>query len=176
MRGNRGGGTPKPTALHKLHGTARRDRHAKRAAEPVPVGDLTGDAPEWFGHGEREQWDYAIKNTPAGVVKLLDRNALIMWCEASERHRLAMLALAETNRRYPKRPYLVLKKGVLAVSPLVVVIDKAAMVMLRCAQELGFSPAARPRLRADPAPGTPGKADTGANPWASLQVIRGGKT
>jgi P27 family predicted phage terminase small subunit len=172
MRGNRGGGRPKPTALHELHGTARKDRHAKRAAEPKPVGD-----PDWFAPGELEQWQYAIKNTPAGVVKLLDRNALILWCEASERHRLAMLALAETNRRYPKRPYLVIKKGVLAVSPLVAVIDKAAAVMLRCAQELGFTPAARPRLRADPVSGAAADAaHQGPDPWKSLQVIKGGKT
>jgi hypothetical protein len=48
--------------------------------------------------------------------------------------------------------------------------------MFRCAQELGFSPAARPRLRADPLPCDPDDDDEAPlDPWAALRVIPGGK-
>jgi phage terminase small subunit len=45
--------------------------------------------------------------------------------------------------------------------------------MIRVAQELGFSPAARPRLKVD----VTDKAgeDDETDPWATLRVIPGGK-
>lgn len=45
--------------------------------------------------------------------------------------------------------------------------------MLRCAQELGFSPAARPRLKADMPDGQHDEQPD--DPWATLRVIPGGK-
>jgi hypothetical protein len=122
----RTGRPPKPTALHKLHGTARTTRMAKRAAEPIPVGDLT-DAPDWFTPSQRDGWDYAITHSPKGVLKLIDRSALVLWVEAEDSHRGA--------------------------------------------------PVARPRIRLVAPEATAGAQapDIRANPWQSLQVIRGGK-
>lgn len=172
----RTGRPPKPTALHKLHGTARKDRHAKRTAEPQPLGDLT-EAPEWFNATQREGWDYAIRHCPKGVLKLLDRSALVMWVEAEDRHRGAMIAQATLNRRAPDAPWLVKGPEGLIMSPYVEIIDRAAKIMIRMMTELGFSPVARPRIRvvaAEPA-ASDAKADPRADPWKHLAVIKGGK-
>jgi hypothetical protein len=60
----------------------------------------------------------------------------------------------------------------LTPSPYEEIIDRASKRMVRAAQELGFSPAARPRLHADPEP-PPAAAD---DPWALLRLIPGGKS
>jgi phage terminase small subunit len=49
-------------------------------------------------------------------------------------------------------------------------MNRAAALMIKAASELGFSPAARPRLAA-------GGSDLGEakSPWTQLKVIHGGK-
>ena len=168
----RTGRPPKPTVLHKLHGTARKDRQiAKRTAEPQPVGDLIA-APEWFNDTQREGWDYAIRHCPKGLLKLIDRSALVVWVEAEDRHRGAMIAQATLNRRAPEVPWLVKGPDGLIMSPYVEIMDRAGKTMIRMMTELGFSPVARPRLRIDH-PG-PNQSEI-TDPWAMLKVIPGGK-
>lgn len=169
--GNHGGRPPKPTALHKLQNTVNVTKHRKRAAEPQPVGDLT-DAPDFLTEGQRESWDYAIRHCPPGLLKLIDRGVLLDWCEAEDRHRTAMIALAAFNKGR-KVPFLTRRKtGQVMVTPLVDVVDKAGSKMLRCAAELGFSPAARPRLQVDqPA----WEADTARNPFAKFAIVPSAK-
>ena len=50
-------------------------------------------------------------------------------------------------------------------------MNRAAALMIKAASELGFSPAARPRLAAQAAQDP---ADE-HSPWARLKVIHGGK-
>lgn len=172
----RTGRPPKPTALHKLHGTARKSRMRERAAEPIPVGDLT-EAPEWLTPSQREGWDYAIAHSPKGILKLIDRSALVLWVEAEDRHRGAIIAQATLNRRAPEAPWLVKGPDGLIVSPYVEIIDRAAKVMVRMMTELGFSPVARPRIRiVQEAAASGAPPDLRVDPWSALKVIPGGKT
>ena len=60
----------------------------------------------------------------------------------------------------------------LVPSPYNDILDKTAKTMMRIAHELGFSPAARPRLEIDPVDPDPEHA----NPWAMLRVVPGGKS
>ena len=92
--GNRGGRPPKPTALHVLHGTYRKDRHGGTAPAiaggvvRMPHG-LTGEAKAF--------WQRII--TPlvhAGVVTAIDVPAATMLCEAWGLYRAAA-ALAANN-------------------------------------------------------------------------------
>lgn len=170
--GNRGGAKPKPTLLHQLHGTARKDRNSN-PYEPMPLGDLT-EPPNWMTDSQQDGWRYAIQHCPRGLLKLLDRGVLTLWVEAEDRHRNASMAQARLNERGPDLPYLVKGPEGLMVSPYVEVIDKAAKIMFRCISEMGFSPASRPRLRL-----VPDQPDAGqqaqADPWAALRVIPGGK-
>lgn len=167
--GNRGGRRFKPTALHKLHGTGHTTRMKARAKEPQPVGDLQ-DPPDWFDKGQQDSWNYVMEHCPKGLLKLLDRGALVLWVEAENRHREASIAQSKLNQRAPEAPYLVKGPDGLMMSPYVEIIDRAAKVMIRMIGELGFSPAARPRIKM---PEDPSKQDT--SPWARLRVISGGK-
>jgi phage terminase small subunit len=58
-------------------------------------------------------------------------------------------------------------------SPYIRIMDNCAKTMIRLAQELGFSPAARPRLKVD-RPREPEQPEV-SDPWAMLKVIPGGK-
>jgi P27 family predicted phage terminase small subunit len=164
------GRRPKPTALHRLHGTFHSGKHGRdRAAEPVAEGELY-IAPPGLTPSQRLGWRYAIEHAPRGVLKRIDRGMLLIWVEAEDRHRTAMAMQAQIDRDATLK---LLIRGPLGLqpSPYNDILDKTAKTMFRAAQELGFSPAARPRLRVE----TPPEEDAD-NPWAHLQVIPGGRT
>ena len=171
MKGNRGGRPSKPTALHKLHGT--RIRRA-RNNEPDPPGDLR-EPPDWFTPSMKDGWWYAINNAPPHLLRKLDRGMLAIWVEAEDRHRQAIIAQAELNRRGPQLPYVLKSPIGLVVSPYVEIIDKASKSMFRAAVEMGFSPAARPRIRTEIPIDIERPDDGPPNPWRILSVIDGGK-
>ena len=169
------GRRPKPTVLHKLHGTGEPARLAKRKHEPQGLTNLTVDTtpPADFTDGEREQWHYHVGLCPPSMLKLLDRNTLISFCEVAERHKALRVALHEENARHPRTPYLMRTKAGLRISPTVNALDKAGMALLRLAMELGFTPASRSRVQVDPQHASKGEDE--ADPWKLLEVIQGGK-
>jgi hypothetical protein len=61
----------------------------------------------------------------------------------------------------------------MVMSPYVEVIDRAAKIMFKASEAMGFSPVARPRLKVEPSPGS---AAAQADPWSQLTVIPGGKS
>lgn len=151
MRGRK----PKPTALHRLAGTFRPVDHAAREGEPVAIGELE-EPPPWFTQSQREGWAYAITHAPPGLLARIDRAVLTVWVISEDIYRDAVLKLGgNTIIRSPV-------KGEPIQNPYLAVVNKQAMIMLRAAGELGFSPAARPRL----APG--GGANDPANEYAAL--------
>jgi phage terminase small subunit len=56
-------------------------------------------------------------------------------------------------------------------SPYNKILKETAQTMFRAAQELGFSPTARPRLSAEPPPPTCDPDD----PWTQLRLVPGGR-
>lgn len=170
------GRRPKPTALHKLHGTYNATNHGRdRAGEPIAEGDLIEPPPD-LTDSQQAGWQYAVAHMPKGVVKLIDRGILKVWVEAEDRHNTARMMQALLDQD-TKLKLLIKTKNGLWASPYCDILDKSAKTMFRAAQELGFSPAARPRLRTTfygaetPAPAPGARPD----PWASLKVIPGGK-
>ena len=162
---------PKPTALHRLHGTYNVTDHGRaRALEPVPEGELGIDPPPWLTVSQAEGWRYAVENMPAGVLKRIDRGMLLVWVEAEDRHRTAMAMQAKLDQDATLKLLVRTPQG-LAPSPYNDILDKTAKTMFRAATELGFSPAARPRIHLAP---EPGDADAD-NPWTTLRLIPGGK-
>lgn len=161
------GRRPIPTAVHKLEGTFNVTRHRGRTFEPIAEGDLT-EPPSDLTDNQQDIWRYAIQHAPSRVLKLIERDLLKAWVEAVDRHNTARLmqARSDTGRRWK-----LLLEG--APSPYLRIMDDATKYMLRCVQELGFSPAARPRLKVD-APDD--QDDQPDDPWATLRVIPGGKT
>ena len=142
MRGRK----PVPTVLADLHGRPRKAPPPKN--EPKPVGDLS-DAPEWLSEAQKSGWLYALRHAPPGLLKRLDRGALAVWVVAEDLHRQAAVAQGK-NQLLVKTP----NAEIPIQSPYLPIINRQALIMLKAASELGFSPVSRPRIfAAGPAPG-----------------------
>lgn len=166
------GRRPKPTALHRLHRTYNPTDHGTaRALEPIPAGELDREPPAFLTASQAEGWRYAVENMPPGVIKRIDRGMLLVWVEAEDRHRTAMMMQARLDETATLKLLVRTPQG-LAPSPYNDILDKTAKTMFRAAAELGFSPAARPRIHLAPGPG---EIDQD-NPWAVLRLIPGGRS
>jgi phage terminase small subunit len=151
----RRGPKPKPTVLHRLHGTFNATRHRERAFEPLAAGALEDrEPPADFSEGERASWQYALEHAPRGVLRHIDRDILILWCKTSERYRRAEVAQAQINAQSPLPDVIRAPSGLLVPSPYIAIMNKAAILMLRIAEQLGFTPVSRPRLAERPSPGS----------------------
>jgi P27 family predicted phage terminase small subunit len=167
------GRKPKPTSLLKLRGSFNSTTH-ERKFEPKPIGDLDEPPPD-LTDGQEDVWRYCVANMPPGVMKRIDRDMLAIWCEARDRWNTARLMQAMLDRD-SKLKLLIKTPDGLAPSPYNDILDKTSKTMIRVAQELGFSPAARPRIHADAPTTIEGKAeDAHRDPWKLLEVIEGGK-
>jgi phage terminase small subunit len=170
----RSGPKPTPTALHRLRGTFNATRHGRdRKGEPEAVGNLSGKAPEWMTPGQQESWAYAMTHAPAGLLKPIDRGVLAVWVEAEDRHRVAVTQQAKLDAGSALPLLTKGRDGQPSPSPYLRIIRQAADTMLRAAGELGFGPAARPRLngaglRAQDEPES-------VTPWTRLKLIHGGQ-
>ncbi len=142
MRGRK----PKPTLLADLHGRPRKT--TPPPAEPKPVGELS-DSPDWLTEAQQAGWTYALRHAPPGLLKRLDRGALAVWVVAEDLHRQAAVAQSKTGLLV-KTPNADLPMQ----SPYLPIINRQALIMLKAASELGFTPVSRPRIFASgPAPG-----------------------
>jgi P27 family predicted phage terminase small subunit len=171
----RTGRPPKPTQLHQLHGTFRPKRHGKRVDGKLAAG--TGDLdepPPDLTDSQEDVWRYCVANMPRGVMKRVDRDMLMIWCEARDRWNTARLMQAELDRDSRLKLLIKTPEG-LAASPYHDILDKTSKTMIRVAQELGFSPAARARIKAEPDKGADTDDPERVDPW-KLLVIPGGKT
>jgi P27 family predicted phage terminase small subunit len=168
MRGRK----PTPTSLHQLRGTFNATRHGKgRAGEPSAEGDLPIAAPDWMSEDQQQAWAYAVRHAPAGVLRAIDAGLLAVWVEAECRHRAATIAQARLDQGSALPLLTKTRDGTPVQSPYLGIINRAALVMIKAASELGFSPAARPRLGGAGAAPESG----GESPWAEFQVIPGGR-
>jgi P27 family predicted phage terminase small subunit len=164
------GRRPKPTVLHKLHRTFNVTDHRGRADEPTAEGELEEPPPD-LSDAQEDIWRYAVAHAPRDVMRLIDRDILKAWVTCVDTHNTARLMQAQLDRE-AKLKLLIKSPLGLIESPYIRIMDNCAKTMIRLAQELGFSPAARPRLKVDhPRQPEPEVAD----PWAMLKVIPGGK-
>jgi len=147
--------------LHELHGTGNSTRLKTRENEPVVTGELDAP-PEWLTAAQKDHWRYAIENAPVGVLGSIDLGILAGYVIAFDHMRTATIAQAKADaenslplltvtgqKRETKRDGSVLEYGGNIVqSPYVSIINKATLRLAKCAAELGFTPASRPRLSA----------------------------
>jgi len=124
--------------------------------EPIPEGDLA-DAPDWMSESQKTGWNYAIENAPAGLLKKLDRSVLAAWVVAEDLHRRAA-EMIEKFGILTKAP----NTGLPIQSPYLPVVNKQAQIMLKAAEQLGFSPATRSRIQ------IPEPAASRCNKWAEV--------
>jgi phage terminase small subunit len=92
---------------------------------------------------QKEGWRYAITHAPPGLLKRSDRSVLTTWVVAEDLHRAACEAQATA-------PLLIESpvKGVKIQSGYLAIINRQAVILMKAASELGFSPTARPRIGA----------------------------
>lgn len=173
-----GGRKPAPTALLKLRGSANTTRLTQeRAYEPMPQGELIDEEPpDDLTDTQMDIWRYAVMNMPRGVMKRIDRDLLKAWVEAADRHNTARLMQAMLDRD-TKLKLLIKTPNGFEASPYNDILDKTSTKMIRLAQEFGFSPASRPRIKADPTP-IEGECDEVEpdlrnDPWSFLDVSNG---
>jgi phage terminase small subunit len=135
MRGRK----PKPTVLKDLHGS----EEPRNPVEPIPEGNMTDDpstgCPGHFNDEQREAWMYALRHSPPGLLKHIDAAALEAWVVAHCLHRRA-------TREQQNRGLLIRQGPQIIPSPLLGIINRQAVIMLRAASELGFTPVSRPRI------------------------------
>jgi P27 family predicted phage terminase small subunit len=132
------GRKPKPTHLKLISGNP--GKRPLNDAEPIPLGDLS-EPPDWLTESQKAGWNYAIEHAPAFLLKKLDRSALVVWVVAEDLHRQASENVAKygilteaPNTGYPMQ------------SPYLPVVNKQAQIMLKVAEQLGFTPASRSRI------------------------------
>lgn len=176
MKGARKGGKPTvPTALKKLRGTGNVTREAERRYEPQPEMDLSSEPPHWMTDEQQASWRYALTHAPRGLLKALDRGALVAWCQAESRHRTAAMAQAriDAGKEWPLlQPG---KDGRAVISPYVTIMERSELIMLRVADALGFTPASRPRIALIPGAAPPPVIDGTAelDPWDAIGRLHG---
>ena len=135
MRGRK----PVPTYLKVIRGNP--GKRALNTNEPQPTGDLL-EPPEWMTESQKIGWTYAIEIAPAGVLKKLDRSVLVAWVVAEDVHRNAA-AMVDKFGLLTKAPHT----GLPIQSPYLPIVNKQAQIMLKAAEQLGFSPASRSRVQ-----------------------------
>ena len=147
------GRKPVPTHLKLVHGNPGKRRLNRN--EPRPVGDLLA-APDWMGEAQAAGWAYAIASAPPGLLRRLDRAVLAAFVVAEQLHGQAIAGVARTG---------LLTQGSMGQpvpNPLLKIATLQALVMVRCASELGFTPASRSRINA-PVGGAPGPDGRGSD-------------
>lgn len=126
----------KPSALHELHGNPSK-LNMKKRREPHAPGSLD-EPPDWMTEDQKEAWRYAVTNAPLGILRAADRGTLAVWVVAEDTHRRAARQL---------QGGLLVQQGEQTIpSPFVSILNKQALIMVKAASELGFTPVARARL------------------------------
>jgi P27 family predicted phage terminase small subunit len=139
MRGRK----PKPTWLKVVSGNP--GRRPLNDAEPAPEGALQ-EPPEWLTDSQREIWGAAIKNAPPGLLCGIDESVFLVWVIAKDLHRTATERIAQTGTLV-RMPH----SNVAVQSPWVPVMNKQALIMMKAAAEMGFTPSSRSRVSIAPA-------------------------
>lgn len=135
---NAGGRKPKPTHLRLLDGNPGRQPFNKK--EPKPHGDLR-TPPDWFNADEIAGWEYAISHAPRGMLKRIDRAALVTFVVAENLHAQATQAVHKFGM-VTRSPV----KNEPMQNPYLSIVNRQAQLMLKASAELGFTPSSRSRV------------------------------
>jgi P27 family predicted phage terminase small subunit len=141
MRGRK----PKPVAMKLLGMTSSRAKKF-RSANPTSVAPLVAlaDPPDWLTDAQKAEFLYVCENAPPGVLMRIDRALVAAYCVALDLHRQASIMLNKSTLLVRGR-----RDGEVISNPLLRIQRGQALVMFKAAEQLGFSPVARARLRGE---------------------------
>ena len=132
----------KPTVLEELHG---KPGHRKsNPLEPKPGGNLL-DPPSWLSRDQKAEWRYIADNSVVGLLTSVDRTNLATYVVATCLHRQA----ARELRKAKTLTVPVGTNGALQQHPLIGIVNRQALIAIKAAAEMGFTPASRTRVRVD---------------------------
>ncbi len=137
------GRKPKPAALKVIQGNP-----GKRRIEPDAAIDATGplgDPPDYLSERAAEHWrEVGATLEAAGIACEVDRDVMALYCDAWARWREAR----ELAEKMP--PVLKNAKGVITQNPVIGVANRAHDQVVKLMPELGLTPSARMRVKANP--------------------------
>ena len=141
----RGGPPPKPTHLKLLEGNPGKQKLNLNEPKPRPVAP---SCPSWLTAAAKAEWKRLVPELDSlGLLSGLDRGVFAAYCQAWARWREAEELLEKHGLTYE---YTNKAGEVNTVNrPEVVTAHKYLLAMTRAAQEMGFSPASRSRVRVD---------------------------
>jgi P27 family predicted phage terminase small subunit len=135
------GRKPRPTHLRVLDGTKGKMPDHN---QPKPSGDLF-EPPADLIPQAIPFWNEAIADAPRGLLKKLDKRALAIWSTAAWAHADAAAKVARTATIVQSQ-----RSGEVYQHPALSIMNRQALIMLRAAAEMGFTPSSRTRINVPP--------------------------
>ena len=129
----------KPTVLEELHG--RPGKRKGNPREPKPGGNLF-DAPRWMSKDQRAEWRYIVEHSVPGLLTSVDRANLTAYVVATCLHRAAAREVGKLKSLTVK----VGTGGAVQQHPALQIVNRQALIMIKAAAEMGFTPASRSRV------------------------------
>jgi P27 family predicted phage terminase small subunit len=133
------GRKPKPTHLKLLAGNP--GHRPLNTEEPIPEGDLASP-PDWMTESQKEVWSAALESAPKNLLRRLDSSIFQVWVVACDAHKDAAVKVSQSGM-VVKSPV----KGEPMQNPYVSIMNRQAMIMMKAAAEMGFTPSSRSRIR-----------------------------
>lgn len=132
----------KPTVLEDLHG--RPGKRKRNPREPKPGGNLF-DPPRWMTKDQRAEWRYIAESSVPGLLTSVDRANLTAYVVATCLHRQAAKELGKAK----SLTVPVGTGGAIQQHPALQIVNRQALIMIKAAAEMGFTPASRSRVSVD---------------------------
>lgn len=158
----------KPTVLEDLHG--RPGKRKRNPREPKPGGNLF-DPPTWMSKDQRAEWRYIVESSVPGLLTSVDRANLTAYVVATCLHRQAARELGKVK----SLTVPVGTAGAVQQHPALQIVNRQALIMIKAAAEMGFTPASRSRVTVDgevpPPNGKPAVAQTAAPAQGGLAAF-----
>jgi P27 family predicted phage terminase small subunit len=135
------GPRPKPTHLKLLQGNP--GHRPLPVDEPMPDGALV-EPPAHLNAIQQRIWRESLANAPEGLMRRLDSNVLARFC-------VAQSIFEDANEKVTRLGSIVNGPGNVPMhNPYLSVLNRQSGIMRQCSDELGFSPAARTRVKVAP--------------------------
>lgn len=143
----------KPTEIKKAEGNP--GKRPLNESEPKPPNPTSLDPPDWLNEiAKREWWALAPELERMGLLTLVDRAAMAMYCH---HYSIVQMCRAQMGEGMTVAQQLLHEtpNGHMQASPYNSMLNQASMLMHKYQTEFGLTPASRARVSTDPE----GKAD-----------------
>jgi len=138
------GRKPKPTWLKDVSGNP--GKRSQNKNEPKPARATSHRAPAGLSPEAKKHWAIVAKQlADVGILTNLDKSALVVYCEAWARWRIA------TDHVHAEGMLVTQPGGYLAQNPYLSIANKAFDHLQKLMVEFGMTPSSRTRIEVPPA-------------------------